>query len=222
MKQDSFYMSELVSQFVPAQHRAIAVRMEVDILSKIPGAQTAASTNSIFGAAHRWIGSGTNETMSVVDFQKARYALRKANVPLVNLIAIVDPSVEYALATQTNLVNFSNNPRWEGIVRDGLSTGMKFLMNVFGFDVYVSNYLTVNSTSETISAVTAAAGVNNLFFSAAPEIMPIVGSIRQPPKVDSKYNQDFQREEYVTTCRWGFKLFRPENAVCVVTDTDQV
>jgi hypothetical protein len=83
--------------------------------------------------------------MSVVDFQKARYALRKANVPLVNLVAIVDPSVEYALATQTNLVNFSNNPRWEGIVRDGLSTGMKFLMNVFGFDVYVSNYLTVNS-----------------------------------------------------------------------------
>jgi hypothetical protein len=33
MKQDSFYMSELVSQFVPAQHRAIAVRMETDILS---------------------------------------------------------------------------------------------------------------------------------------------------------------------------------------------
>jgi len=223
MKQDSYYMSELVSQFVPAQARALAIAMEVDILKKIPTGQTAASTNAINGAAHRFIGTGTNETMSVVDFQRARYALHKANVPLTNLIAIVDPSVEYALATQTNLVNFSNNPRWEGIVKTGLSTGTRFLTNVFGFDVYVSNYLHLNTATENIGSPTTAVGaVNNLFFSAAPEILPIVGSIRQPPKVDSQYNQDFQREEYVTTCRWGFKTFRPENAVVVVTDTDQV
>lgn len=119
-------------------------------------------------------------------------------------------------------MNVSNNPRWEGIVRDGISTGMRFFMNIYGFDVYVSDFLKVNSASEAISGVTAAAGVNNLFFSAAPDVMPIVGNIRQAPKVDSEYNKDFQREEYATTCRYGFKLFRPENMVCVVTDTDQV
>jgi len=222
MKQDSFYTSRLVSAFVPKMNRAISKVMEVDILAVGPAAQTAANTNSINGAAHRWVGAGTNETIAVSDFAKARYALQKANVPMTNLVAIVDPSVEYALSTLTNLTNVSNNPQWEGIVRNGMSTGTKFVMNVYGFDVYVSQNLKVNTTSETISSITSAAGVNNLFFSAAPEALPIVGAIRQSPTVESEYNKDMQREEYVTTCRYGFKLFRPENMVVVVTDTDQV
>lgn len=222
MKQDSFYMSELVSSFVPKQARALMEAMETKVLDVGPSGQTSGNVNSINGADHRWVGSGTGETMSITDFAKAKYALRKANVPMTNLVAIVDPSVEYELSTVTNLVNVSNNPRWEGIVRDGISTGMRFFMNIYGFDVYVSDFLKVNAASETIGALTAAAGVNNLFFSASPDVLPFVGSIRQAPKVDSEYNKDFQREEYVTTCRYGYKLFRPENLVCVVTDTDQV
>jgi hypothetical protein len=31
-----------------------------------------------------------------------------------------------------------------------------------------------------------------------------------------------QREEYVVTARYGLKLYRPENAFVVITDTDQV
>ena len=226
MKQDSFYMDRLVSAFVPKQSRAIMKSMEVDILKQPTPAgvagQTTANTNTINGAEHRWVGQGTNETISVADFAKARFALQMANVPMTNLVAVVHPSVEYELSTLTNLVNVSNNPRWEGIVASGISTGMQFLVNIYGFDVYTSQNLHVNTGSEAIGGVTAAAGVNNLFFSAAPDVLPIVGNIRQAPKVDSEFNKDRQREEYVTTCRYGFKFFRPENMCVVVTDTDQV
>jgi hypothetical protein len=222
MKQDSFYMSRLVSSFVPKQNRAIMAAMETKILSVGPDGQTSANTNAINGAAHRWIGQGTNETMSVLDFAKAKYALQKANVPMTNLVAIVDPSVEYAINAITNISNLSDNPRWEGIITSGMASGMRFVKNIYGFDVYVSQFLKVNSASEQIGTPTAAAGVNNLFFSAAADALPIVGAVRQAPKVDSEYNKDLQREEYVTTCRYAFKLFRPENMVCVVTDTDQV
>lgn len=226
MKQDSFYTDRLVSSFVPKQSRALMKSMEVDILKQPTPAgtagQTTADDNTINGAEHRWIGSGTNEVLAVSDFAKARYALQKANVPMTNLVAIVDPSVEYELSTQTNLVNLSNNPMWEGVVRDAMSTGMQFRFNIYGFDVYTSQNLHVNTASETINSVTASAGVNNLFFSASPEVLPIVGNIRQQPNVDSEYNKDFQREEYVTTARWAFKFFRPENMCVVVTDTDQV
>lgn len=222
MKQDSMYASRLISSFVPKQSRALAKAMETKILSVGPDAQTSANANTINGAAHRWIGSGTNETIAVADFAKANYALDMANVPMANRVAIVHPSVGYALSTLQNITNVSNNPRWEGIVRDGGLTGTKFVCNIFGFDVYTSQNLKVNSQSEQIGTPTAAAGVNNLFFSAAADVLPFVGLIRQPPKVDSEYNKDFQREEYVTTCRYGFKLFRPENLVVVVTDTDQV
>jgi hypothetical protein len=221
MKQDSFYMSRLVSSFVPKQHRAIAKAMEVDILDLAPTSQSSGATNAINGAEHRWVAAGTNEVIALQDFAKARYALQKANVPMVNLVAIVDPSVEYTLSTLTNLVNVSNNPRWEGIVSSGISTGMKFISNVYGFDVYVSQNLRTG-VNETIGGRTSGAGVANLFFSAAPDVLPFVGSIRQAPKVDSEYNKDLQREEYVTTCRYGFKLYRPENMVVVISDTDQV
>lgn len=221
MKQDSFYMSRLVSSFVPKQNRAIMKAMEVDLLAVGPDGQTASNLNVINGADHRFIGHGTSEVIALEDFARAKYALQKANVPMTNLVAIVDPSVEFELSTLTNLVNVSNNPRWEGIVRDGMTTGTKFVMNVYGFDVYVCQNLK-SGIAETIDGLTTTTGVANLFFSAAGDVLPFVGNIRQQPKVDSEFNKDLQREEYVTTARYGFKLYRPENLVTIITDTDQV
>lgn len=222
MKQDAFYTSKLVSSFVPKQNRAIQKAMEVDILAVGPNAQTASNTNAINGAPHRWIGSGTSQVIGVQDFINARLSLRKALVPMTNLIAVVDPTTEQALASLSNIVTVSNNPMWEGIVRDGMSTGMQFKFNIYGFDVYVSDNL-VTGLTETIDAGSGSrsvsgTGVANLFFSAASDALPFVGAIRQAPKVDSEFNKDFQREEYVTTCRYGVKLYRPENLVTVITN----
>jgi len=219
--QDLYYAQELVSRFVPEQNRAIMTRIETDLMKLGPDGQTAANANQINGADHRWVGAGTNETITVSDFAKVRFGMQKANVPMTNLIAIVDPSTEYTLTTLANLVNISNNPMWEGIVRDGISTGMQFRMNIFGFDVYVSNYLKT-SVNETIGGRTTSAGVANLFFSADSSATPFVGAWGQMPKVDSEFNKDMQREEYVVTARYGLKLYRPENMFVVLTDTDQV
>ncbi|KKM18511.1 hypothetical protein LCGC14_1664920 [marine sediment metagenome] len=144
-RQDLFYASQLEASFVPSQARALAEKVETDVLALgaggASGGQTAADTNSINGAEHRFIGTGTNETFAVADAAKALFGLKKANVPSTSLIAIVDPSVEYELNTLTNIVNMSNNPRWEGIIETGIGSGMRFIKNIFGFDFYVSNYL---------------------------------------------------------------------------------
>ena len=225
-KQDMYYGQELISSFIPKQHRAIMEYLETQIMktpgpnAKSGGGQTAASTNSINGFEHRFIASGTNEVMALADFAKAKLSLKKANVPLSNLVAVVDPTVAYELETLTNIVNVSNNPQYEGIVNTGLTTGMRFVRSIYGFDVYESNYL--DDANETIGALTTTAGKQNLFFSADASVSPIVGAWRQMPKVDSEYNKDKQREEYMTTARWATKLYRPENMVCVLSDTDQV
>jgi hypothetical protein len=226
-KQDSFYAERVIGQFVPKMNRALQETMEIDAMKVGPDNQTASNPNIINGAAHRFVASGTNETLMPKDFALARYALRKANVPMTNLVAIVDPSVEYALSTMTNLTNHISNPNWEGAIGSGLTTGMRFTTRIFGFDVYTSDFLKVNTTSETIDlsslgggSRTAAAGVNNLFFSA--DASPFIGAIRQAPRVESERNKDFQRDEYVVTCRYGIDLFRPEALVVILTDTDQV
>lgn len=222
LKQDAFYAAQLESSFIPKQARALAKRVETDALRIGVERQTANDFNAINGVAHRWVGTGTsggvsNNSISVEDFARARLALQKANVPLDNLVAIVDPSVEFTFNTLANITNVINNPRWEGIIPEGIGTGMQFRVNIYGFDVYVSQNLH-QDINETIGGQTVNNGVANLFFSASAGAQPFVGAIRQSPVVDSEYNKDLQRDEYVTTARYGIDLFRPENFVAIITD----
>lgn len=220
-RQNSFYASQLEAAFLPKMSRALAEEMEAKVFAIGPEGQTSADTNAINGIPHRWVGSGANETIDITDFVKANYALDMAHVPAQNRIAIVDPSVAFKFDTLTNLVNVSNNPSWEGIVNTGFRTGFRFIKSVYGFDVYVSKFLK-GSIAETISGLTTTTAKANLFFSASSDVLPFIGAIRQAPRVDSGWNKDYQREEYVVTCRYGYKLYRPENMVVVLTDTDQV
>jgi len=215
-EQDVFYANQVLSQFVPLQERALMERVETDIMALQSG-QTAGNANTINGAAHRMIGSGTSNAIAVADFAKALHSLKTAKVPQRNLVAIVDPSVEYEMNTLSQLTSVSNNPRWEGIVNSGIATGMSFVANIYGFDVYTSNYID-DIASETIGATTVTNGKANMFFSADSTILPFVGAWRQMPTVDTEFNKDYQRTEFVTTARYGLKLYRPENLVTVITE----
>jgi HK97 family phage major capsid protein len=220
--QDVFYANQLLAGFVPKQHRAIMEHFETTVLAKPEAIFSANGQGAINGAKHRMAG-GNGGQIELADFAYASYALKKANVADTNMVAIVDPSVAFLLDTLSNLTSVSNNPMWEGIVADGISTGMKFVKNIYGFDVYTSNYLPDvtdgalperdGSTTKDYSSVN---GKANYFFSAASDVLPWKAAWRQTPTVESEYNKDFQRTEIVTTGRYGAKLYRPENMVTVV------
>ena len=222
-KRDSFFADEVIAAFLPRQHRAIMEGVETRIFSVANSGQTASSLNTINGGDHRWVGSGTSETISIKDFAMAQYSLKKANVPMTNLVAIVDPSVVYTLQTQANIVNLMS-PQYSSIVSDVTPTGMKFAgMNIYGFDVYTSNYLP-RDIAETVDGVSVTTGVANFLFSAASgDTMPIIGGFRQMPTVHSEFKKDTQETEYMTITEYGFKGdYRPENMITILTDTDQV
>jgi len=223
-EQDIFYANELMSRFVPEQERAIMEHFETTTMAAAEAGVAANSAEAIDGIAHR-IAGGNAGVIELADFAYARYALKKANVPDQAMVAIVDPSVEFILNTLSNIVNVSNNPMFEGLVRDGIATGMRFVANVYGFDVYTSNYLADATDSalnerdgSTAQDFSSTAGKSNLFFSASPTVNPFVGAWRQMPEVDYEYNKDFQRHEFVTTARYGVKLYRPENMVRIISN----
>src|SRR6266550_1887800 len=196
-KRDSYYSQDVIAAFVPRQHRVLMEGVETSILAKANSGQTVSNLNTINNAAHRFVGSGTANSavaLAVSDLARAQNSLIKANVPQRNLIGIIDPSVAYTLQTQTNLVNFiSPNQRWHSVV------------------------------SETVNSVAVTNGVANYFFSAAPgDTMPWVGAFRQMPTVYSEFNKDLQQEEYLTITEYGFKLYRPENLVTILTSTSVV
>lgn len=217
-EQDLFYATQLVSRFVPEQERALMETLESDILN-LHRKQTSGDLNRINGGDHRYVATGTSKSIAVVDFAKANYALNKANVSASNRVAIVDPSVAYDLETLTNLTNVSNNPHWEGIVSTGISTGMRFVKNVYGFDVYVSNRLD-DVASETIDSVATTDAKANLFFSADTSIQPFIGAWRQMPMVEQVPDPDHQRTKYITTARYGVDLYRPENLVTILSEVN--
>lgn len=224
MRQDSFYADKLESMFIPKMQRALNVRIEQDILALQSG-QTASNPNTINTADHRFVAVGTNETITVEDFALAKYALDKSHIPAAGRIAIVDPSAEFALGSQANIVNLLGpNPLWGGdMVTSGASDGVRFFKNLYGFDIFVSNHLAdANETIAGPTTATTTAGKANMFFNPRVDGGTFVGAMRQMPKVDAEYNKDFQREEYLVTSRYGLKLFRPESLVVILSDTDQV
>lgn len=225
-EQDVYYINELVSTFVPKQRRAIMEHFEARLFERPEEAYSANAQGQINDAYHRMAGGNTGR-IELADFAYAMYSLKKANVPQSNMVAIVDPSVEYYINTLSNLVSVADNPRWEGIVADGIATGMRFVKNIYGFDVYTSNFLPdvvddalPERDGATTNDFSSAAGKPCYFFSAESTVLPLVAAWRQPPEVDSEWNKDYQRTEFLTTARYGSKLYRPENMVTVVTKTD--
>lgn len=218
-KQDSYYSQQLIGMFPTKMRRALDENLEGSVFG-LANTQTANDTNTINGADHRFVASGsTNTVLALDDFAKAKYALDKAQAGGTR-VAIIDPSQEYVFNNLVGAQAFQNNPAFGGIVNGGFVnevTGMRFIRNIFGFDVYVSNFL-ATPTDTTIDSVSVPASpVTNIFMSVGGDLTPFVGAYRQLPRVEYERNKDLRRDEYVMNARFGLKLYRPECLVGVIT-----
>lgn len=226
LQQDGYQAAALES-LIPRDHlRLIKERYETDLFSQ-QSKQTISNPNTINSFDHRWV-ANSGATVGVVtldDFLYAKLSFDKAYIPEVGRVAIVDPIVEATLNKLVANQAFINNPQFEGIVTNGFRQAYRFVRNIFGFDVWVSNRLARITNSEAITggpqaALTTApaASVANLFMNVLDDqYKPFMGAWRQLPKTDGEFNKDFQRDEYVTTARWGFGLQRPQSLITVIT-----
>lgn len=227
LKDDGYKAAAVESNIVPLALRSLKEAYETDML-----AQAVSTTNSIITLSdpndynsfdHRWIASATNNVISIDDFVHAKLAFDKANVPDEGRIAIVDPICEAAINSISNLVTVSNNPMFEGMVTTGFAKGRKFIRNIMGFDIWVSNRLPVIASESitTVSGIGAASitdGVNNIFMCVADDqCKPFMGAMRRMPRVEGDRNVSERRDEYHVTARWGFAPQRGESLISVIT-----
>lgn len=227
--EDSHLASEFDALFVPKQLRAIKERWETDLLAQSEK-QTQADPNTINGLAHRYVASGGNGQLTLDDLVYAKLVMQKAEVPEQGWILIVDPIAEAAFNSITNLTNVSNNPMFEGIVTTGFAKNMKFLVNVFGFDVFVSNRLPrVGVENVDTSGITTPAPSGNGTSGAASvvcqamavtdeTIMPYMSAMRRMPRTEGERNpsKNGGQDEFYTTSRWGHGLQRPQSLVSII------
>lgn len=229
LREDGSQIDTLMSMRAMESTRALGENHESRFLSVANAAQTGANVNLVNGRPHRWIGGGagiTTRVMSMSDFIAMKLAFDKAGAPMGGRIAIVDPIVEATINSLTNLVNVSNNPMFEGIITEGFAKDHKFVRNIFGWDIYTSNFLPVKTATEAINAssyglanTTAAVGdVANVFMCVSDDsTKPVMHAWRRQPKTEGWRDQETRSDKFQVTSRFGFGAQRVDTLGVILT-----
>lgn len=225
--QDSYLSAQIASKIPGLEARAIYVDLETKILANQAG-QTLADENVIDGVKHRFVAGGPANadgtarygTLVPEDFFYAGAGLTVHGYTA-NRIAIVPAWQEYEIPTNPDFMESLNfNPKWEGIVATGAVSGMKFVFNIAGFDVYTSNYTpVVTETIQSRAISTDVAAVNAgvaMLFSNEPGRRPWRLAWRMMPKMESDWDMDTREEKYVTVARYGVGAGDKANLFCVL------
>lgn len=226
MRQDGSQIEQLTALRGMEATRAIQEHFETRFLFTMDAGQTAANPNTINGFAHRTRGTGTNETMAEADLIAMRLAFDKANVPMNNRIAVVDPVVAATFANDSTLTTFLNNGGALGglsetLVKDGFDMNHQFVTMLHGWQIWTSNRLPVLAAGTSVDGTVSItnAGVANIFMCIADDgCKPGMLAWRQPPRVESERNISKRRDEFVQTARWGVGVQRVDTLGVVVTD----
>lgn len=191
--------------------RAIQEYFETRFLATCNSAQTASNDNDVNSVKHRFYAGGASRQFELEDFAFMRYSFDKANVPQMGRIAIVDPIVEMTINTLTNITNVSNNIHFEGIINEGFASNHRFVKNIYGWDIWTSNFLPTVTGDETgvsdrdDGAVTGASGdVANVFMCLnSDQTKPIMRAWRRMPKTETSRDHVHHRDIFDVTTRFG-------------------
>jgi len=231
LREDGAQIETLMGMRATESTRAFGENHETRFL-KVAGEAhgTTTGVGLVNSFPHRWIAGGSGGTtrhMTISDFIAMKLAFDKANVPAAGRIAIVDPVVEATLNSLTNLVNVSNNPMFEGMITTGFAQTHKFVKNIFGWDIYTSNFLPVAGGTSTIDASTyglandalVATDKANVFMCVADDsCKPVMHAWRRMPKTEGWRDEETRSDKFQVTSRFGLGVQRLDTIGIIYAD----
>lgn len=217
LRQDGNQIEALMAARAQEATKAINDYFETRFLATANAAQTSDDQNLINGFAHRLAASGTNDTITEDDLIDLALAFDEGEVPVMGRIGIVSPSVR---ATFQKLVVINGqvdmNPTNQALMEQGFDRNHQFVLSIHGWNLWVSNKL-ASIASETIDGNTVTDGKANIFMCIADDqTKPIMVAWRQMPKVEGERNKDLQRDEFLTTARFGMGAQRVDTLGVIV------
>jgi hypothetical protein len=224
LRQDGSQIEALMAARAQEATRAIQQRFESRFYQVAYNGQTAANPNNVNGFTHRFRAQGTNWTMSEDDLIAMRLAFDKANVPQFGRVAIVDPVVAATFQKKVVITSqLDRLPAYQSIMENGFNNEHQFVMRIHGWDIWTSNLLPQVAAGTSVdgnaSSSASTTCVANLFMCIADDnCKPVMNAWRQPPKVEGERNKDRQRDEFLTTARWGMGIQRRDTLGVIVSD----
>ena len=217
LREDGNQVDQLMTARSTESTRAIQENFETRFLQVAEAGQTNSNANLINGFAHRIASAETNDVFALSHLIRMRLAFDKANVPASGRVLIADPVIE---ATLNGLVNITTDvtPFAESILRNGMSSGMRFAGQLYGFDIILNNRLPTGSFGD--GTETVAVGVANICMSTLDDqTKPVMAAWRRMPKVEGERNKDLGRDEFVVRARFGLGVQRVDTLGVIITSS---
>lgn len=231
LREDGAQVEALSSARAMEATRAIQEDFETKFLKMCgdgtTGAQTVNSANNVNGFPHRFTGTGAGNIMELADLAYMALSFDKANVPMAGRVGIIDSVVA---KTITDIAGGStanqNQPQWQAILENGWEMNHKFVINIYGWDLWTSNRLFVTLVEEaslvsgdgTAAPANTLGNVANVFMSILDDnTKPIMAAWRRKPKAEGERNVKLKRDEFDVTCRFGFGAQRIDTLGVILT-----
>ena len=220
LREDGSQVDQLMTARSIESTRAYQEHFETRFLSVANSSQTDANPNTINGFAHRIASAETNDVFALAHLVSMRLAFDKANVPAKGRIFLADPVVE---ATLNNLVTITTDvtPFAKDILTGGMSSNMRFMMNLYGFDIILSNRLPTGNFGDGTESVTGAVA-NIAMCVLDDQCKPIMGVWRRKPSVEGERNKDLARDEFTSRARFGFGAQRVDTLGVIITSASNI
>jgi hypothetical protein len=215
LREDGSQVEALMTARAVEGTRAIQEDFETKFLATANAGQVQTGPNTINGFPHRIASTETNGIFDLSQLILMRLAFDKANVPAEGRVFIVDPVVE---ATLNGLVTITHDvtPFGERILERGLASGMRFVQQIYGFDIITSNRLPHGTFQDGTTTITNA--VANIAMCVLDDnTKPVMAAWRRMPKTEGERNKDRRRDEFVTTCRYGMGIQRLDTLGVIIT-----
>lgn len=215
LREDGSQIEALMAARSQESTRAIQEEFETKFLSVAALGQNQATGNVINGFKHRISSTEVGNVFSLDLLVDMRLAFNKANVPDTGRVFICDPVVE---ATLNKLVTITHDvtPFGEQILKEGLASGMQFVMKLYGFDIITSNRLPTGTFTDGTTSVTGAVA-NIAMCVLDDQTKPVMVAWRRQPKTEGDRNKDRRRDEFITTCRYGMGIQRLDTLGVIIT-----
>lgn len=221
LREDGNQVEQLMAARGSESTRAIQERFETDFLKAAAGPFAAASDGvAVNGFDHFEVSAETNNVFSIASLVRMRLAADKANVPAAGRVFIVDPVCEATLNLKVSITNDVTQFA-KDILERGLTNGMRFINNWYGWDIMTSNRLFRGAANDGTTSI-ADAVFNIGMCVLDDQTKPVMGAWRRMPNVEGGRNKDNRRDEFTTTARYGFGVQRIDTLFCIATSPTNI
>ena len=224
LRQDSSQIEALHAARGAEATRAIQEHFETRFLSTLNAGQTPADPNDINEFSHRFLATGTNETLSEADLIDMRLSFDKANAPAGSRVGIVDPVTAAAFSKRAQLTANLDaaSAITQDLVKNGFHKEHQFVTEIYGWSIWTSNRLPELASGDAIDGTDTApaeGGIANIFMCMGDDqVKPGMIAWRQPPRVENGRDRSKKRDEFDTTARWGIGVQRLDTLGVIVTN----